>query len=67
MDAFEQFPMLTIFVLVVAAFVVVSIIKSWRGASGQNAGRAPAGLECPQCGATPPARARFCNRCGKKL
>jgi len=59
MGAFEQFPMLTIFAIVVAAFLVISMIKSRRDA--------PKEIECPQCGASPPARARFCNRCGKKL
>jgi len=59
MGVFEQFPMLTIFVIVIATILIASILKSRRGAAGQTI--------CPQCGASPPARARFCNRCGQKL
>jgi predicted amidophosphoribosyltransferase len=59
MGVFDQFPMLTIFVIVVATFLIVSIFKSRRGPSRQAI--------CPQCGASLPARARFCNRCGQKL
>ena len=59
MGVFEQFPMLTIFVLVVATALIVSMFRSRQGAPQQT--------ECPQCRASPPARARFCNRCGHKL
>jgi ribosomal protein L40E len=59
MGAFEQFPMLTIFAIVIATYLILLMIKSRRGGVRHSV--------CPQCGASPPARARFCNRCGQKL
>jgi predicted amidophosphoribosyltransferase len=56
MGVFEQFPLLTAFVLLVAAFLVVSTIQSRRG-----------GRACPRCQAPQLRHAAFCSRCGQAL
>jgi predicted amidophosphoribosyltransferase len=59
MGVFEQFPLLTVFVIAIVALVIISIGRERRGRAAQVA--------CPQCGAAQPRNANFCRRCGRKL
>ncbi len=57
MAVFEQSPLLTLFVLLVLGYLVVSTLRSRRSACGF----------CPACGETRTPKAKFCRRCGQKL
>ena len=71
MGPFEEFPLLTIFVIVVVVLVMFSIFSPKRPPlyrqGGSRASMDPAFRVCGACGKEQPAQARYCRDCGKAL
>ena len=59
MGLFFRYPLLTLFVLALAALIVTSLLRAKRAAAGRVA--------CPRCRALRPGHASFCSRCGHPL
>jgi len=67
MGVFEQFPLLTVFVIALVGLLVVSMMKSRQAKADGGSNNAAKPVACPKCQASPPAHAKYCNRCGQKL
>ena len=69
MTSFVEFPLLSLFVLLVAVIFLFSVLAPKR--PPQPRGRGPwaedAERRCPTCGAEHPAYASYCPRCGKRI
>jgi rRNA maturation endonuclease Nob1 len=61
MDVFLDFPLLSVFITVVALFVFVKVLTALF--------RSPSRVErqCANCGMVLPGNANFCGRCGSKV
>jgi hypothetical protein len=62
MSVFEDFPLLTTFVLIVSIFVIYRVVAIQFGDSRGKKAR-----ECQNCGTSLPWNASYCKRCGTKL
>jgi hypothetical protein len=73
MGTFAEFPLLTIFVLVMIMLVMFRIFSPRKGSrrpldrQGGGAVMGGARRACSACGTENPQPARYCRRCGKEL
>jgi hypothetical protein len=62
MNVFLDFPLLSIFVVIVSIIVIYKVAAVRLGA-----GRDKEARECQKCGTSLPRNASYCRRCGAKL
>jgi len=58
-----ELPLLLVFAIVVAIFLIVTSIRAQQRRMNWRTGQ----RMCRACGVSQPATARFCRRCGRQL
>ena len=64
MGLFLDFPLTTLFVLAVTAWVTVAVVRRRQGEVQRTA---VGGSTCQHCGAPLPPVAKFCRNCGREV
>jgi hypothetical protein len=69
-SVFMEYPLVSVFIAVIAMIVLINIFSPKRPQSGQRGGGFPIGLAprtCRGCGAEHPPHAVYCRKCGGRL